>query len=139
MEAIMTSQTLGVDTLGRDGFGADTLVSMSEPPATEGRRSMRLPTVSPLSPAPTYVGIVLVLAGFVLLAITWGQVAGETTVPAQLPYFVSGGLVGLGLIMVGLTTLSIAAKRRDAQLRAQQIELLAAALDELRMSGQQGR
>jgi hypothetical protein len=139
MEASMTSQTFAPDTLGSDSFGADTLVSMSEPPAVERGRSMRLPSLSPLSPAPTYAGVVLVLAGFVLLAITWGQVAGETNVAAQLPYFVSGGLVGLGLIMVGLTTVSIAAKRRDSQLRAQQIELLASALDELRISRRQGR
>lgn len=120
-------------------LSAETLVSVRHVPAAEEGRSSRLPSVSPLSPSPTYVGVAVVLIGFVLLAITWGQVAGETVVAAQLPYFVSGGLVGLGLIMVGLTTVSIAAKRRDAQLRAQQIELLAAALDELRLSGQQVR
>jgi hypothetical protein len=118
-------------------LAADTLVSVRDLNAAEEPRTSRLPSVSPLSPAPTYIGIVLVVIGFVLLAITWGQVAGETQVEAQLPYFVSGGLVGLGLIMSGLTTVSIAAKRRDAQLRAQQVELLAAALDELRLSGQQ--
>lgn len=111
-------------------LSAETLVSVHDPAAAD-TRSSRLPAVSPLSPTPTYVGVVLVLVGFVLLAVTWGQVAGETNVAAQLPYFVSGGLVGLGLIMVGLTTVSIAAKRRDTQLRAQQMELLADALDSL--------
>lgn len=113
----------------------ETLVSVREVPAAPeaGARS-RLHSVSPLSPSPTYLGVILTVIGFGLLAITWGKVAGETNVAAQLPYFVSGGLFGIGLIMVGLTTVSIAAKRRDAQLRAQQVELLAAALDELRES-----
>ena len=120
MEASMSSQTLS----------AETLVSVHSPDAA-GTGTSRLRALNPLSPAPTYIGIVLVAVGFVLLAITWGQVAAQTNVAAQLPYFVSGGMVGLGLIMTGLTTVSVASKRRDAQLRAQQVELLAAALDEL--------
>ena len=113
---------------------AETIVSVTEGPTGEHRLASRMRTTSPLSPIPTYVGMTLIVAGFVLLAITWGQVAGETNVAAQLPFFASGGFVGLGLIMCGLTTVSIAAKRRDAQLRSQQVELLAAALDELRLS-----
>ena len=116
-------------------LSAETLVSVRDPHA-EHRRVSRLPALDPLSATPTYVGIALLLVGFVLLGITWGQVAGETEVAAQLPYFASGGFVGLGLIMTGLTTVSIAAKRRDGQLRQQQVELLAAALDELRTSGE---
>jgi hypothetical protein len=106
----------------------ETLVSVHDP--AEGSSSRF--SVSPLSPAPLYIGVVLVIAGFVLLAITWGQVAGETIVAAQLPYFASGGFIGLALVMVGLTTISVAAKRRDTQLRVQQMELLVGALEELR-------
>jgi hypothetical protein len=49
-----------------------------------------------------------------------------------MPYLVSGGLTGLGLVMVGVTVINVAAKRRDALLRKQQTELLADALHELR-------
>jgi hypothetical protein len=49
-----------------------------------------------------------------------------------MPYLISGGLAGLGMIMVGLTIINVAAKRRDAALREQQIQLLASALRELR-------
>jgi hypothetical protein len=122
----MTSQT-----------ASETLVSVHDP-AERYSPVSRLRSVSAQSPAPTYIGIVLVILGFVLLGVTWGQVAGETNVAAQLPYFASGGLVGLSLVMVGLTTVSIAAKRRDTQLRAQQMELLADALEELRQSGDRG-
>jgi hypothetical protein len=108
------------------------MVSVHNPSESYTGVVSRLRSVSPLSPAPTYVGIILVLAGFVLFGVTWGKVAGETTVAAQLPYFASGGFVGLGLVMVGLTTVTIAARRRDTALRAQQMELLADALEELR-------
>lgn len=86
----------------------------------------------PLSPTPTWIGIGVATVGFVLIAIAWGQVAGETNVALQLPYLVSGGLFGLALVMVGLTVVNIAAKRRDAALREQQTQLLADALGELR-------
>src|SRR4051794_7970264 len=82
-------------SMSSPSLSAETLVSVRHVPAAEEGRSSRLPSVSPLSPSPTYVGVAVVLIGFVLLAITWGQVAGETVVAAQLPYFVSGGLVGL--------------------------------------------
>lgn len=84
------------------------------------------------SPVPTYVGMALVVVGFALLAIAWGGVAGEADVARQMPYLISGGMVGLGLILVGLTVVNVAVKRRDAAQRAQQIELLAAALSELK-------
>lgn len=89
--------------------------------------------LAPLSPVPTYVGIAIAAAGFVLIAFAWSKVAGiADNVALQLPYLVSGGLTGLGLVMVGVTVVNVAAKRRDALLRQQQTELLADALSELR-------
>ena len=105
---------------------------------TSGRPQLRLPSIPalrPLSPTPTYIGIGVAAIGFVLLAIAWGAVAGEDNVAFQMPYLISGGLAGLGMIMVGLTIINVAAKRRDAALREQQIQLLAAALHELRSTG----
>ncbi len=91
----------------------------------------RVPALRPLSPVPTYLGIAVAAIGFVLVMFAWGQSAGETNVALQIPYLISGGLVGLGLIMVGVTVVNVAAKRRDALLREQQTELLASALREL--------
>ncbi len=91
----------------------------------------RLPALRPLSPTPTYLGVALTVIGFVLIAIAWRQVAAETNVALQLPYLVSGGLTGLALVMVGVTVVNVAAKRRDAVLREQQTALLADALQEL--------
>lgn len=101
-------------------------------PGTEPRRiTDRVPALRPISPVPTYVGIAVTAIGFVLIAIAWGTVAGETNVALQMPYLVSGGIAGLALVMVGLTVVSIAARRRDAALREQQTQLLADALREL--------
>lgn len=91
----------------------------------------RVPALRPLSPVPTYLGIAVAAIGFVLIMIAWGQSAGETNVALQVPYLISGGMAGLGLIMVGVTVVNVAAKRRDAQLREQQTALLASALREL--------
>ena len=73
----------------------------------------------------------MTVVGFVLIAIAWRQVAAETNVALQLPYLVSGGLAGLALVMVGVTVINVAAKRRDAVLREQQTALLADAIHEL--------
>ena len=91
----------------------------------------RVPALRPLSPVPTYVGIAVAAVGFVLIAVAWGAVAGETNVALQLPYLISGAISGLALVMVGLTVISVAARRRDAVLREQQTQLLADALREL--------
>lgn len=99
--------------------------------ARTARARRRLPTVRPQSPTPTYLGIAVAAVGFVLIAFAWGQVAGEVNVALQLPYVVSGAFTGLGLVMVGMTIISVAARRRDAALREQQTQLLADALREL--------
>lgn len=93
--------------------------------------SSRVPALRPLSPVPTYIGIAVAAIGFVLILFAWGQVAGEVNVALQMPYLISGGLTGLALVMVGVTVVSVAARRRDAALREQQTALLADALREL--------
>jgi len=75
----------------------------------------------PVRPTLTYVGIAVVAAGFGVIMFTWGEVAALTVVPLQMPYLVSGGLVGLGLILCGLTLVNINAKRQDAFARERQL------------------
>lgn len=102
-----------------------------EAQAPEGRKP-RFAFLRPDSVAPTWIGIACVCLGFALIAYTWARVAGLTSVALQLPYFVSGGLTALGLILVGLTVVNIAAKRRDAAERDRQTAQLAATMAELR-------
>lgn len=70
------------------------------------------------------IGVVLVAAGFVALFLAWNGAAGLDHVEGQLPYLISGGLVGLGLIGAGLTIAVVQAHRRET-------EVLSAKLDEL--------
>ena len=99
--------------------------------AVPASRLPAIPALRPQSPVPTYIGILVATAGFVLLAIAWGGVAGENNVARQVPYLVSGGLFGIGLILVGLTIVNVAAKRRDSALRERQMQLLASAIERL--------
>lgn len=110
----------------------DTEAPTDTEPSAAPRTSDRLPFLRSTSPFWIYAGLVLVGAGFTAIGITWGKVAGELQVALQLPYLVSGGLTGLGLIIVGATMLNVAVKRRDAAKRTRQLEQLAEILRELR-------
>ena len=78
-----------------------------------------------------WLGVVVIGVGFALIAVAWGQVAAEREVYRQVPYVLSAGLVGLGLIMIGLTVLNIASRYRDASDRERQIAKLVRTLEEL--------
>ena len=91
----------------------------------------RRTVLRPGSPIPVYIGIALCMLGFGLLAYTWMQVADEVQVYQQIPYLVSGGFTGLGLVLVGVTVVNVAAKRADAADRERQHGQLTAALREL--------
>lgn len=69
--------------------------------------------------SPVSAGVLLVVAGFVALFLAWNGAAGKDYVEGQLPYVISGGMVGLGLIGAGLTVVNVQARRAD------QAELLA--------------
>lgn len=86
-----------------------------------------------LSSKLLYLGMALVVAGFALIAITWGRVAGLTSVPLQLPYLVSGGFASVGLILVGLTIVNIDSRVRDAARRDRQLGQVTELLDQIRL------
>jgi hypothetical protein len=98
----------------------------------DGGPRRRLSWLAPSSYVPTYAGLLIAAVGFGLLVLTWAKVAGEGNVAFQMPYIVSGGMTGLGLIMGGLILVNIAAKRQDAAERGRQMEQLRESLDDLR-------
>jgi hypothetical protein len=83
---------------------------------------------------PTWIwaGVVLCAIGFALIVYTWGRVAGLLNVALQLPYIVSGGFTGVGLILVGLTVINVATKRQDAAERSRQLSELRELLVDMR-------
>ena len=87
----------------------------------------------------TWVGLLIAAAGAVLLVVAWARTAALTDVGLQVPYVVSAGLTGLGLVVVGMTVVSISAKVEDARERTRQLGELRELLAELRntVEGQQ--
>jgi membrane protein implicated in regulation of membrane protease activity len=96
---------------------------------TRARRVRAASLLAPTSPALVYAGVVLIVAGFAVLAFTWSRVAGTAIVALQLPFVVSGGFTGLGLVVVGVLLMYLGVKRRDAWQRERRLEALAAALE----------
>jgi hypothetical protein len=82
--------------------------------------------------AGVWIGLLLTAGGFGLIAFTWGKTAALINVAEQIPYLVSGGLSGLGLILLGLLVVNLSAKRREAAERARQLEEVRDALVQLR-------
>ena len=78
------------------------------------------------------LGVVLLLLGAVLLFYAWAEVAGRSNVALQVPYLISAGCSGLGLIALGLTVLNISVKLDHALARERQADELREALADLR-------
>jgi hypothetical protein len=98
-------------------------------PTTRARR-LRAPSwLAPTSPALVYAGVVLIATGFAVLAFAWSRVAGTAIVALQLPFVVSGGFTGMGLVVIGVLLMYLGVKRRDAWQRERRLEALAAALE----------
>lgn len=74
---------------------------------------------------PTYAGLALIAVGFGLIAYAWGRIAGLTSVALQLPYLVSAGFTGLGVIVIGITLVAAQARRQDAAERGRRLDELA--------------
>lgn len=59
------------------------------------------------------LGLVLVVAGFVVAILAGIGAAGVAAVALQTPYLVSGGLGGVALVVIGALVAAIQAERRD--------------------------
>ncbi|MGH2692414.1 MAG: hypothetical protein ACRDHM_07900 [Actinomycetota bacterium] len=62
------------------------------------------------------LGLVFLLAGFLAIGLGWNGMAQKACPDCQLPYLLSGGAAGLGLILLG-ATLVLAAQFRDERLK----------------------
>lgn len=84
------------------------------------------------APMWTWASLGLAAVGFALIVLCWGRVAGETEVYRQLPYVISAGFLGVGLIVVGLSVLGMAVRLREAAGHDEAVERLIAGIDELK-------
>lgn len=81
-----------------------------------------------------WVGLAVVAAGFGSLFYTWMQVARLLNVALQTPYIVSGGFVGLALVIAGATIVDVTVRRQDSASRNRQMHHLRWILIELRQA-----
>ena len=72
----------------------------------------------------------LVLAGLGLLAIGigWNGAAGQLALLGQMPYLISGGLLGLALVILGAAMLIVQSAREDRAMLEAKLDLLAEAV-----------
>ena len=84
--------------------------------------------MSKLFRSPTATGVGLVALGFIFVFFGWNGAAGKDTIQQQFPYLLSGGLIGVGLILGGLTVAIVQTLRRESATLAAKLDELADAL-----------
>ena len=72
----------------------------------------------------------LALAGLGLLAIGigWNGAAGQLSILGQVPYLISGGLLGIALVVLGAAMLVVQSAREDRAMLEAKLDLLAEAV-----------
>ena len=61
------------------------------------------------------LGLGVIALGFLAIGLGYNGAAGNIILAAQLPYLVSGGLIGVSLVILGAALLIIQASREDRQ------------------------
>ena len=68
------------------------------------------------------LGLVFVTAGFVVIGKAWDGAASINFTTGQFPYLLSGGFMGLGLILTGCTLLLLATVRGEREVMSQKFD-----------------
>ena len=74
------------------------------------------------------LGLVFLLVGFVAIGLGWNGMAKIAYADGQLPYLLSGGAAGLGLILLGATMLIVAQFRDERMKLAEQLRQVGTAV-----------
>jgi hypothetical protein len=75
------------------------------------------------------LGVLLCLLGFLVMFFGWNGAASSNFVPAQFPYLISGGLVGLGIVVIGSALLLVQNQRTDMARLEAAVERVALAVE----------
>ena len=68
------------------------------------------------------VGLAFCIGGFVAIGVGWSGAAGKDCVECQMPYLLSGGAVGIGLIVFGVGMMVMAQLRTEGRRLADRFE-----------------
>lgn len=72
-----------------------------------------------------YIAVGLMAIGFFVIFLGWNGASEKDFVAGQIPYVISGGFAGLGILLAGLVLALVEARRRDnAKLEAKLDRLL---------------
>ena len=71
-----------------------------------------------------YTAVGLVGLGFIFIFFAWNGAAGKDYVQGQVPYLISGGIIGLSLIISGLTVVVVQTIRREGVETRQKLDQL---------------
>src|SRR5437667_8395542 len=75
-------------------------------------------------------GLLVCAAGFAAMGLGWFGTARVSCTDCQIPYLLSGGAVGLGLVIFGVTILVVAQLRAEGRRTADRLERIEARLAE---------
>lgn len=71
-----------------------------------------------------YVPVALIMVGFAFMFLGWNGAAGRDCVQCQVPYMISGGLIGLGLVFFGSASLIVRAFKEGLVRQLKELEAL---------------
>lgn len=77
------------------------------------------------------IGMGVCTLGFVVIFFGWNGAAGVNREPAQIPYLLSAGAVGVSLVIVGAALLLAESNRRDRAVLERQLQELNASIARL--------
>ena len=72
-------------------------------------------------------GVGLALVGLIAIAFGWNGAAGQLSPLAQIPYILSGGLIGISFVILGAAMLIVQGAREDRAILEAKLDLLAEA------------
>jgi hypothetical protein len=82
------------------------------------------PEIERPSRLPMYLGAVLLVGGWVVLLLGWYQAGRQDLETGQIPYVISGGFGGFGLILMGIISILVDVVRQaESKLRRSADEL----------------
>lgn len=84
---------------------------------------------SPFGRLGGQLGVLLCLLGFGAIFLGWNGAAGKNVIMAQFPFLISGGIIGLAIVVIGAAMLVVQNAREDRARLEAVLERIAAAVE----------
>jgi hypothetical protein len=74
------------------------------------------------------LGMVFVVGGFVMMYLAWDGASGNNFIQSQFPYLLSGGVIGLAMVILGCTLWMLSTIRGERQVLTEKVDEMIALL-----------